>query len=90
MNDGETITIELGDLAPRVQERVESGEYSSASEVIRAGIEALEREEAGFDEYLREKVEEALNDPRPDIPMEEVFDRLERKYAALIAADREA
>lgn len=86
MSNGEAITIDLGDLGPRVRKRIESGQYSSPSEVIRAGLEALEREEAEFDDYLREKVEEALNDPRPDIPMEEVFERLERKHAALMAA----
>ena len=91
MTNREAMMIELGDLAPRVRERIDSGQYSSASEVIRAGLEALEREEAEFDRYLREKVEESLDDPRPDIPMEDVFERLERKYAELTAAaEREA
>ena len=34
------------------------------------------------DDVLRRKIQEALDDPRPDIPAEEVFARLERKYAA--------
>jgi antitoxin ParD1/3/4 len=54
--------------------------------VIRAGLEALDREEAELDYHFREKVKEALNDSRPDIPMEEVFERLERKHGALMAA----
>ena len=40
-----TMTVTLGDLAEKVEERVRSGEYDSASEVVRAGLEALEREE---------------------------------------------
>lgn len=86
MADTDKITIDLGELGPRLRERVESGEYSSPSEVIRAGLEALAREEAALDEHLREQVAEALNDPRPDVPMEDVFERLEQKYAALTAA----
>ena len=91
MANGEAITIDLGDFGPRVRQRVESGEYNTASDVIHAALEALERQEAQFDDYLREKVNEALADPRPDVPLEEVFERLERKHAALTAAaEREA
>ena len=84
--NSKNLTIEFGDREPWIRERVESGEYSTATEVIQAGLDALEREEAAFDQYLREKVQEALNDPRPDIPMDEVFERLERKHAARRAA----
>jgi len=34
------------------------------------------------DDVLRRKIQEALDDPRPDVPAEEVFARLERLYAA--------
>jgi antitoxin ParD1/3/4 len=60
-----------------VQERVASGRYASASEVLRAGLRALEREEQTFDAILKRKVEEALADSRPAIPQDEVFARLE-------------
>lgn len=84
---GTTLTIDLGDLGPQVQARIDSGEYGSADEVIRAALEALKREETEFDDRLRRKIKESLDDPRPDIPMDEVFDRLERKHAALMKAD---
>jgi antitoxin ParD1/3/4 len=62
-----------------VDARVNSGAYSSASEVVRAGLRALDREEEALNEIWRRKIQEALDDPRPDIPAEEVFERLERK-----------
>jgi len=90
------ITVTLGPLAERVEARVRSGDYASVSEVIRAGLRALDREDAlierlfvPIDEddpkwiaYVRDKVEEALADPRPPIPAEEAFARLEAHVAA--------
>ena len=91
MSDGETITVDLGEFGPRVHERVRSGEYRSASEVVQAGLEALEREEAEAElsnDTLRRLIQESLDDPRPDIPADEVFERLERKHATLTAAGK--
>ena len=62
------ITVTLGDLQEHVEARVKSGAYASASEVIRAAVRALDREEAAVDGWLRQRVEEALADPRPDVP----------------------
>src|SRR5215218_976386 len=59
-----------------VEERVRAGRFASASEVVRAGLRALEREEAHLDEWMREQVLEALNHPRPSIPAEDVLERL--------------
>ena len=86
MSNSETVTVDLGDRAPLVQARIESGEYESVSEVIRAALEALDREDAAFDDMMRQKVQEALDDPRPSNPMDEVFERLERKHTALVKA----
>ncbi len=72
-----TLTVTLGDLAGKVEERVRSGEYDSPSDVVRAGLEALAREERAFEAILKRKVEEALADPRPSIPAAEVFANLE-------------
>jgi antitoxin ParD1/3/4 len=66
------ISVTLGPLAKFAEERVESGYYASVSEVVRAGLRALEREEAEFDAILKRKVEEAMADPRPSLSMEEV------------------
>jgi antitoxin ParD1/3/4 len=71
----------LGDLQDRLDARVKSGAYASASEVIRAGLRALDREEAAVSDWLRRRVEEALADPRPDMPAREVFKRLREHHA---------
>ena len=56
-----------------------SGEYASASEVVRAGLKALEREHNARTEWIRIKVEEALSDTRPGFLAEDVFARLEQQ-----------
>lgn len=76
------ISVTLGPLAERVEARVRSGGYASASEVVRAGLRALEREEAAFDAMLKARVEEALADGRPDVDAEEAFARLDAFIAA--------
>lgn len=84
MSNTDATTVELGDLSPRLRAKIESGEYGSLREVVLDGLDALEREQATFDDYLREKVEEALSDPRPSIPAEEVFARLYRRHEELL------
>jgi antitoxin ParD1/3/4 len=81
MRSSKPITVTLGELQERVDARVQSGGYSSASEVIRAGLRALEREEEALDELWRKKIQEAYDDPRPSIPADEVFRELRRHHA---------
>jgi antitoxin ParD1/3/4 len=76
------ITVTLGDLQDDVQARVKSGAYASASEVLRAALRALDREEAAVGEWLRQRVDEAFADPRPNVPAREVFKRLREHHAA--------
>lgn len=66
------VSVTLGPLAAAAEERVKQGRYASVSEVVRAGLRALEREEAEFDAILKRKVEEAMADPRPDVSAEEI------------------
>ncbi|WP_188912806.1 type II toxin-antitoxin system ParD family antitoxin [Aureimonas endophytica] len=75
-----TLTVSLGPQQKLVDERLASGAYASDSEVVRAGLRALEREETALDEALRRMVQEALDDPRPSIPIEEAFERLRAKH----------
>jgi antitoxin ParD1/3/4 len=91
MRTTKPITVTLGELQTRVDARVKSGAYSSASEVIRAGLRALDREEEALDEMLRRKIQEAYDDPRPSIPAKEAFKEL-REYQAkrMRARSREA
>jgi antitoxin ParD1/3/4 len=91
MRASKPITVTLGKMQERVEARVKSGEYSSASEVIRAGLRALDLEEEVLREVWRRKIEEAYDDPRPSIPSEDVFRELREHHAARMKArSREA
>ena len=86
MRTSKPITVTLGPLQARVDARLKSGAFSSASEIIRAAMRALDREDTALDEYLRHKVEAALADPRPSVPAEEVFARLRAHHAKQVKA----
>jgi antitoxin ParD1/3/4 len=45
-----------------VRERVESGEYASTDDVLKACLEALEREEAEDDEWLKREIQLGLDE----------------------------
>jgi antitoxin ParD1/3/4 len=76
------VSVTLGPLAARAEARVKSGDYASLSEVVRAGLLALEREEAALDSILKAKVQRALADPRPSLPAAEAFAELDARIAA--------
>lgn len=82
------ITVTLGDLQERVEARVKSGTYASASEVMRAAVRALDREEQAIDSWLRQRVDEAFADPRPNVPASAVFERVRKHHAAQVKARR--
>jgi len=75
-----TVVVDLGSFRGAVEERVKAGFYASTDEVIRAGLLALEREEAGTNEWLIQLAEESLADPRPSVPAAQVFRELRAKY----------
>lgn len=77
------VTVTLGEMAGHARRHLDSGRYASMSEVVRAGLRALDREEAALDAVLRARVAEALADPRPSVPLAEGM-------AAVRAATREA
>lgn len=83
-----SLTITLGDLDFRVRARVRSGAYASASEVLRAAVRALDREEAAVNEWLRQRVDEAFADPRPNIPAQDIFRRLRTRHARQVKSKR--
>src|SRR5260370_8390060 len=74
------VTVTLGDLQQRVKARVKSGAYASVSEVMRAAVRALEREEAAVNEWLRQRVDDAFADPRPNVPPRDVFKHLRQPH----------
>ena len=79
-------SINLGDHFTKfVHERVAQGRYQNASEVVRAGLRLLEEHEMDVEErvsLLKDKINEAWDDPRPSSPAAEVFDRIEAAHAA--------
>ncbi len=93
------VSVTLGPLAARAEARVRDGQYASMSEVVRAGLRALEREEALLDRlftpidhedpvqmaWVKARIDEALNDPRPSIPAGEVYAKLDERIDRLKA-----
>lgn len=79
-----TKTIDLpADLAAKVEERIASGAATTPADVVRAGLEALEAEDARKLDALRAKVDRALSDPRPSRPADEVFSGVEALVRSL-------
>ncbi|ARO22851.1 type II toxin-antitoxin system ParD family antitoxin [Rhizobium sp. S9] len=88
MRSSKPITVTLGSQQKSLDARLQSGAYSSASEVIRAALRALDREEDAIDEIMRQKIREAIDDPGPDIDADTVFERLEHLHAERVKAGR--
>jgi antitoxin ParD1/3/4 len=78
------ISVTLGPFAEKVERRVKEGRYASASEVIRDGLRALDREDALLDEILKAKVAESLADTRPSVSIEGVDRSIGEWYEAAI------
>jgi antitoxin ParD1/3/4 len=93
MSTVEKISVALpAEMVAILRAAVDSGEYSSASEVIREAlrgwklkrkVEALELDE------LRRLVKEGI-ESGPSIDAELVFSRLRAKYAAMLSQEKEA
>jgi len=81
MRSSKPISVTLGPQHASLQRRLHSGEYASASEVLRQAMRALDREDAVLDEVLREKARAAMADRRPSVPAGDVFKRLRAHHA---------
>ena len=75
-----------------IDAKVSSGTYASGSEVIRAGLRALQERDAAVEHWLREAVGPAYDamkaDPARGIPAEKVFENLRAHHAALQSAGK--
>jgi antitoxin ParD1/3/4 len=79
------ISADLGPALEKfVDTLVENGRYNSKSEVIREGIRLVQEREARL-AALHAAIELGLDDIRAGrtLPAEDVFDRLEAKYAGM-------
>jgi antitoxin ParD1/3/4 len=88
----EKISIALpAEMVTLLRQVVDAGEYASSSEVVRDALRdwtyKRSLRQQGV-EQLRQVWQQAREDRTPGIPVEDVLDRLERKYQAM--ADRAA
>ena len=71
--------------AAYIDQMVASGAFASASEVVRAGLRALQEREAAVDRWLREEVAPVYDamktDPDRGIPASQVFEELRARHA---------
>jgi antitoxin ParD1/3/4 len=68
-----------------IRQKIESGRYSSASEVVRDALRLLEEHEELREtqlKNLRQQLQEG-RESGPGIPADRVFERLEEKYSKL-------
>ena len=81
--DTETISVTLpAEIVRAIRDAVETGAYSSADAVVEDALRLLQEDETEapeFTAYMREKIKESLVEPGPDLPMDEVFDRLDER-----------
>lgn len=80
----EKISITVTPAMKRVlEERVASGQFASASELMREAFRTWQRQEDVHEERLaslRARIDRSMNDPQPSAPAEEVFDRLRKMH----------
>jgi antitoxin ParD1/3/4 len=72
----DVVTVGLDGLSEKARQWIAQGRFESVGEVVEEGLRALEREEASFDARVKAMVEEAINDPRPGVPLEEAMKRI--------------
>lgn len=83
--DRRTISLptEQGEYIDRL---VDSGEYGSASEVVRAGIRALQQHDRAIEHWLRTEVVETYDkmtaDPSRGIPVEDIRNEFRARFAS--------
>jgi antitoxin ParD1/3/4 len=92
MRPADKLSITLpADMARMVRDKVEGGAYASNSEVIREALRVWQEREAVKAhrmEEIREKIADAINDPRPSLTDKEVTRRLKKLHQKTVRARR--
>jgi antitoxin ParD1/3/4 len=86
----EKISIALPpEMVALLRQAVDTGEYASSSEVVRDALRDWTQKRSlrqqGVEE-LRQVWQQAIEDRKPGVPVEDVLDRLERRYQAMADA----
>lgn len=90
MSTTEELNITLPrELVATIEEGVRSGEYASASDVVRDAMLVWQQHrdgDAGRLAAIRARIRRSLDDPRPDLDDEAVSERLDALHARTLAA----
>jgi antitoxin ParD1/3/4 len=93
LRNAEKISITMTpDMLRAIRESVEAGEYASTSEALRDAVRVWQRQRIEDAERLtaaRTRVRRSLDDPRPSVPLDEAFDRIEKLHAATLKVRRD-
>lgn len=91
MDQAEKLSVTVtAEQAKRIREMVQSGAYASTSEVIRAGLRSLERDEEEYRERLdsiRHRVRASIEDTSPSLSGEQVRRRLQERFERALEQD---
>ena len=94
MPSAEKISITMTpDMLRAIRESVEAGEYASTSEALRDAVRVWQRQRIEDAERLtaiRTRVRRSLDDPRPSVPLDEAFGRIERLHRGAVKARKDA
>ena len=87
MDDMQQTIVSLPeDVAAMLEDRITSGEYATAGEAIRDGLNALRSWDLDMEGWLRRDVarsfDDFLADPTTSIPAEEMMNRVRASYVA--------
>jgi antitoxin ParD1/3/4 len=70
--------------------QVRAGAYASASEVVRAGLRALQERDAAVEDWLRSQVVPVYDamkaNPKRGIPADKVFEEIRARHTAKLKA----
>ncbi|MDK4705605.1 MULTISPECIES: ribbon-helix-helix domain-containing protein [unclassified Rhizobium] len=77
----EKLSISLpSEMVAAIKARVDAGSYASTSEVLRAAVRVWLREEEEYQQRIaaiRQRVKTSLDDPRPNLSLQDVDDWIE-------------